>query len=221
MSEDYRNEVPGFQRPTATRSRTLKLVGLLGPPHSTAASAVVARIVTCVRDGILIRDVGVAYLAGGSTFNGEDGERYLGERTRGIVADVADLQRHSLGIAPDDKPVPAVTGIDSYITERVNDQIDRYYRPKAAGYVQRVKRLRTVGDLLTVISVVFAAVAAFFEIKGLAARVSVVTSGDLGGRLHGSRPLHPHDRRVPVHRPASGAATRLAGRHPNRQRGVR
>jgi hypothetical protein len=32
---------------------------------------------------------------------------------------------------PDDKPVPAVTGVDSYITERVNDQIDRYYRPKA------------------------------------------------------------------------------------------
>jgi hypothetical protein len=163
----------------------------------------------------------VAYLAGGSTYTGEDRERYLGERTRGIVADVADLQWHSLGITPDDKPVLAVTGIDSYITERVNDQIDRYYRPKAAGYVQRVKRLRTVGDLLTVISVVFAAVAAFFEIKGLAARVSVVTSGDLGGRLHGSRPLHPHDRRVPVHRPASGAATRLAGRHPNRQRGVR
>jgi len=40
----------------------------------------------------------VAYLAGGSTFNGEDRERYLGERTRGIVADVADLEWHSLGI---------------------------------------------------------------------------------------------------------------------------
>jgi len=38
--------------------------------------------------------------------------------------------------------------------------------------------------------------------------------GDLGGRLHGSRPLRPHDRRVPAHRPAYGAATRLAGRHP-------
>ena len=83
------------------------------------------------------------------------------------MADVADLQWHSLGITPDDKPVLAVTGIDSYITERVNDQIDRYYRPKAAGYVQRVKRLRTVGDLLTVISVVFAAVAASFDIEGL------------------------------------------------------
>ena len=118
----------------------------------------------------------MAYLAGGSTFNGEDRERYLGERTRGIVADVADLQRHSLGIAPDDKPVPAVTGIDSNITERGNDQIDRYYRPKAAGYVQRVKRLRTAGDLLAVISVVSAAVAASFKIEGLAAWVPVVTT---------------------------------------------
>src|SRR5665647_1327416 len=48
VSADYQNEVPGFQRPAATRSRTLKLVGLLGPPHSTAASTVVARIVACV-----------------------------------------------------------------------------------------------------------------------------------------------------------------------------
>ena len=117
-----------------------------------------------------------AYLAGGSTYTGADRERRLGERTRGIVADVADLQWHALGITADDKPVPAVSGIDSYITERVNDQIEGYYRPKAAGYVRRVARLRNVADLLAVISVVFAAMAAAFDIEGLAALVPVVTT---------------------------------------------
>jgi len=80
------------------------------------------------------------------------------------------------GITADDKPVPAVSGIDSYITERVNDQIQGYYRPKAAGYVRRVARLRNVADLLAVISVVFAAMAAAFDIEGLAALVPVVTT---------------------------------------------
>jgi len=117
-----------------------------------------------------------SYLAGGSAYTDDDRERHLGERTRGIVADVADLQRHSLDITPDDKPVPAVTGIDSYITERVDDQIEGYYRPQAAGYVQRVGRLRAVGNMLALVSVVFAAVAASFDVAGLAAWVPVLTT---------------------------------------------
>jgi SMODS and SLOG-associating 2TM effector domain 1/Protein of unknown function (DUF4231) len=117
-----------------------------------------------------------AYLAGGSAYTGDDRERHLGERTRGIVADVADLQRHSLDITPDDKPVPVVTGIDSYITERVNDQITRYYRPTAAKYVQRVRRLRAAGNLLALIAVVLAALAASFDVAGLTGWVPVVTT---------------------------------------------
>lgn len=117
-----------------------------------------------------------AYLAGGSAYIGEDRERHLGKVTRGIVDDVAILQRHSLGITPDDKHVPAVTCIDTYITERVEDQINGYYRPKAASYELRVKRLRTIGDLLAVIAVVFAGGAASFDVAGLAAWVPVATT---------------------------------------------
>ena len=117
-----------------------------------------------------------SYLAGGSAYAGDDRVRHLGEATRGIVADVADLQRLSLGITADGKPVPAVTGIDTYISKRVNAQITGYYRPKAALYEQRVKQLRTVGDLLAVVVVVFAGVAASFDVAGLAAWVPVATT---------------------------------------------
>jgi hypothetical protein len=117
-----------------------------------------------------------ACLAGGSRYIGDEPERRLGERTADIVASVADLQRHSLGITPDTKPLPAVVGIDSYITERVNAQIDGYYRPKAASFEHRVRRLRAVGDGLAVIAVVFAAVAASFHVPALAAWVPVVTT---------------------------------------------
>jgi hypothetical protein len=52
-----------------------------------------------VRDDRLLQvnnDVGVP------TFNGEDRERYLDERVRGIVAEVADLKWQLLGIIPRD-----------------------------------------------------------------------------------------------------------------------
>jgi hypothetical protein len=117
-----------------------------------------------------------SYLAGGSTYAGDDRVRHLGEATRRIVANVADLQRLCVGITADDKPAPAVAGIDTYISERVSAQINSYYRPKAVLYEQRVKRLRTVGDLLAVVAVVFAGVAASFDMAGLAAWVPVATT---------------------------------------------
>ena len=66
--------------------------------------------------------------------------------------------------------------MDSYITERVDDQIGNYYTPKAGLYDRRVRRLRTVGSLLGGTAVVLAALAAAFQIGGPAAWVPVVTT---------------------------------------------
>ena len=119
-----------------------------------------------------------SYLAGGTAYTspGRDRDQRLGAETRGITGAVADLQRHTLGITPDTKPIPAVRDISSYISERVDDQIGNYYTPKAALYDRRVRRLRTVGGLLGVTAVVLAALAAAFQIGGLAAWVPVVTT---------------------------------------------
>ncbi len=117
------------------------------------------------------------YLSGGTAYtNPNSRDQRLGAETRGITEAVADLQRHTLGITPDTKPIPPVRDVDSYIAERVDDQIGNYYTPRAELYDQRVRRLRAVGTLLGGTAVVLAALAAAFQIGGLAAWVPVVTT---------------------------------------------
>lgn len=117
-----------------------------------------------------------SYLGGGTSYTGTDRDQRLGARTSSIVEAVNDLQRHTLGIEPDSKPLPLVDDTGSYVTVRVNDQIHNYYDKKAVIYERRVRRLRAAGDLLGVTAVVLAAVAAAFGVETLAAWVPVVTT---------------------------------------------
>ncbi len=119
-----------------------------------------------------------SYLSGGTAYPrpGPGRDQRLGAATRGIVEAVSGLQRHTLGIEPDTKALPDVRDVGSYITLRVDDQIHNYYNKKAAVYEMRVRRLRTVGDLLGVTAVVLAAVAAAFQVERAAAWVPVVTT---------------------------------------------
>lgn len=117
-----------------------------------------------------------SYLGGGISYTGTDRDQRLGARTSSIVEAVNDLQRHTLGIESDSKPLPLVDDTGSYITVRVNDQIHNYYDKKAVIYERRVRRLRAAGDMLGVTAVVLAAVAAAFGIGTLAAWVPVVTT---------------------------------------------
>jgi SMODS and SLOG-associating 2TM effector domain 1/Protein of unknown function (DUF4231) len=116
-------------------------------------------------------------LGGGSHYDGPSRDQVLITRTREITDLVQDdLKRHTLGITTDGKPLPAVHDVDSYIAMRVNGQIDDYYTPNAATYEERVRRLRTLGDLLGIAAVILAALGAAFELDGLALWIPVVTT---------------------------------------------
>jgi hypothetical protein len=117
-----------------------------------------------------------SFLGGGTSYTCPDRNQRLGAETRRIVDTVSDLRRHILGIEPDTKALPEVHDVDSYIVLRVNDQIRNYYDRKAGVYETRVRRLRAVGDLLGVTTVVLAAIAAAFQVGSLAAWVPVVTT---------------------------------------------
>jgi SMODS and SLOG-associating 2TM effector domain 1/Protein of unknown function (DUF4231) len=117
-----------------------------------------------------------SYLGGGAAYTGSDRDQQLSAKANGIVNAIADLQRHTLGIEPDTKPIPPVRDVDSYIALRVNDQIHNYYKKKGAVYERRVRRLRMAGTLLGVAAVVLAAVAAAFKIDSLDAWVPVATT---------------------------------------------
>lgn len=117
-----------------------------------------------------------SYLGGGAAYIGSDPHQQLSAKASGIVDAVGDLQRHTIGIEPDTKPIPLVHDADSYIGLRVNDQIHDYYRKKAAVYERRVRRLRMAGTLLGVAAVVLAAVAAAVKVDSLNAWVAVATT---------------------------------------------
>ena len=117
-----------------------------------------------------------SYLGGGTSYTGHDRDQRLGASTGGIVEAAGDLLRHTLGIEPDGKQIPAVHDTGSYIDLRVNDQIHGYYDTKAAVYDRRARRLRAAGDLLGATAVVLAALAAAFGAGALAAWVPVVTT---------------------------------------------
>lgn len=158
-----------------------------------AATAISAGLATLVQRGVTTdrirswtraRSVSEAlktevysYLAGGTRYTERDQrDRTLYKRSRDLVNKVEGLLGLTVAVDPDDKPVPAVTSIDDYITHRVEQQIEGYYRPRAAIYLRRVWWLRATASALGAVAVVLSAVATWFELPPVSAWVPVATT---------------------------------------------
>jgi hypothetical protein len=66
----------------------------------------------------------------------------LREATDRVRSDGADLLRYRQGIAPADRPLPAVSDPSSYFAVRVRSQVDGYYRPRADALAATLRRFR-------------------------------------------------------------------------------
>jgi hypothetical protein len=117
-----------------------------------------------------------AYLAGGSVYLNEERDRALGVRTGDIVGSVGDLAGATAGVRPDDRPLPAVNDVGSYIAERVDGQVEGYYRPKAAIYARRLVYLRRCEATLGAAGVVLAVLAGTGGVAVAGAWVAVVST---------------------------------------------
>lgn len=118
-----------------------------------------------------------SYVAGGTAYtNIATRAHVLAGRSREMVGNAADLQRHTIDVNPDGKAVPSVANLADYLSTRVGHQINNYYRPQARGYERRVRRLRRLGQALGAVTVILAAVAASFDWSVLAAWVPVATT---------------------------------------------
>jgi hypothetical protein len=129
------------------------------------------------------------WLAGASTDAGEDGDAELASRIERIEAEVSAVEQETLGMASDGKPLPDVHDVESYITERVSQQIEGYYLPRAALYQQRVRRLTRASGALAALAVLLSALGSAFGWAGAAAWVPVVTTitTALAAHITGSR----------------------------------
>ncbi len=132
------------------------------------------------------------YLAGGSAYVDADAGPQLAARTRAIEESMGDVLALTVGVATDATPMPDVHDAESYIAERVQDQIDHYYRPRAARLQTVVGRLRLVGDVLGIMAVGLGVAAGAGAPGQLAAWVPVVTTvaASLSAHIAASRYDH-------------------------------
>ena len=105
-----------------------------------------------------------------------DRDDALVESLGAIEQEASDLLRYGLRITPADRDPPAVHDLDSYVAERVTDQIERYYRPQAAKQERRVGQVRTGEVVLALTAAILAAVAGVTGADGVGAWVAVVTT---------------------------------------------
>ncbi|GLF97919.1 DUF4231 domain-containing protein [Streptomyces yaizuensis] len=125
-------------------------------------------------------------LTGVGDYQDRDGAgALLAERAARYRTDATDLVRHTTGVEPVTRPLPAVTGIDSYVEQRLRRQIDTYYRPKSAFMLRRFEQISRAELALGVLGAVLAAAAGAFAVDRIAAWVAVAASLAIAVTAHG------------------------------------
>ncbi|WP_043783680.1 DUF4231 domain-containing protein [Amycolatopsis rifamycinica] len=136
-----------------------------------------------VRDWTRARSVSEAlksevfgYLAGVGRFGGADRDEVVLRALAELSASAGDLVRHTTGLAPRTRPLPAVDDVDSYAAVRVRGQLDHYYRPKARLMAVRVRTARQCEIGLSAAAAGLAAVVAVFPGIAVSAWIGVLTT---------------------------------------------
>ncbi|MGN9777993.1 DUF4231 domain-containing protein [Micromonospora sp. H33] len=117
------------------------------------------------------------HLAGVAPYRGSDRDAVLLSRVDAILDEVGDLVGHTVDVAPEARPLPAVSDVSSYLAERVNRQVERYYLPEARRTGAAARRIRVVTTGLTAAGALISAVVGVLgDGLGLAAWVGVVAT---------------------------------------------
>jgi hypothetical protein len=122
------------------------------------------------------------YLVGAPSFAPDSPPAKLFSCTQAVKEKVKDLNVYAAGIAPSPKKRPLALSVDEYVDQRVNDQIDGYYRPKARENARTGQRLHGLEFGLGALAVILSAMASAATATGwqwlssLGAWVAVVTT---------------------------------------------
>ena len=116
------------------------------------------------------------YLTGAPPYDGIGRDAQFRKRTFSITEDAKDLVGHTIGCPTNDKPLPTIDGAESYLTDRVQPQIDQYYSPSAAKQQRRLTLFRAVEFGLALLGALLGAVAAATKLDAVGAWVAVVTT---------------------------------------------
>jgi hypothetical protein len=120
-----------------------------------------------------------AFRAGTAPFSGGDALLVLQTAIQAIEANVLDLERYLAGTEISESPPPPPLGPDEYVKQRIFQQINNYYRPKARQFSKRLQQLRGIEIILGLTATVLASIATFLSTAApLPATVSVDYKSD-------------------------------------------
>jgi CheY-like chemotaxis protein len=151
------------------------------------------------------------YLVGAQPFLPGSQPLELLNRIREVKDTVRDLSIYTASIEPPDKKRPLRLTIDDYIEKRVNDQIDKFYRPKGRENAIAAKRLHNWEFRLGLLAVIMSAAAGtaateFPELSAIGSWVAVVTTAGAAVTAHLAASRYDHQAMTYL-----GTADRLAG----------
>jgi len=116
------------------------------------------------------------FLAEVAPYRGEDRAVRFRQNVQSVLADADDLSGSTIGLQPKQRSLPGVNDVASYIAERVQQQIDDYYRPKSAAMNRRAKQFRVAEIALAILALVLSATAAASGRQEFAAWSPVITT---------------------------------------------
>jgi hypothetical protein len=151
------------------------------------------------------------YLVGAPPFTPASSSAELIERCQSIKEKVQDLNIYAAAIEPPKRERSLVLTVDGYVKNRVNDQIDRYYRPRGREKALAAKRLHDWEFRLGLLAVVMgalvsaAAAAGLPQLSVLASWVAVVTTASAAVTAHLAAARYDHEAIIYL-----GTADRLA-----------
>jgi hypothetical protein len=100
----------------------------------------------------------------------------LAERSAAVRADGSDLLRYRIGITAEDRELPPITDLPSYFDVRVGQQIQPYYRARAARLQTALRRFRTAEISLALVGAALGAAAAATAGTTLIPWIAVITT---------------------------------------------
>jgi hypothetical protein len=131
------------------------------------------------------------FRAGAEPYCGADALGVFMEKTREIETWAGNLEPELARIQPDAKPPPGPLDPETYLVRRIQEQVDKYYRPQAALNAQRARWFHQAEILLGVAAAVLAAIATALHLPatgeapgGLSAWVAVLTTIGASSSLH-------------------------------------
>jgi hypothetical protein len=138
------------------------------------------------------------YLVGAPPFGRERSPEALIKSVQAVKDKVQDLNLYAASVEPKSKNRPLALDIGNYVEKRVNEQIEKFYLPKARKNANAATRLHNCEFLLGLIAVVMGACASktgpngFTWLSALGPWVAVVTTASAAITAHLAASRYDH-----------------------------